>query len=133
MTQDELRTICRRMGLSVDDDETIPEFMASYANYKRLTPEEIAILQNDAAFMRRITASFEKSALHSGDDRPLHCHGCEHHTLIADPDPYDSFCKSDVAVVCKLAGERTVERYCGPFEVRKVKRPSWCPLPHPTP
>ncbi len=28
------------------------------------------------------------------------CTQCPHHSVIRDPDPFDSFCSDDVAVVC---------------------------------
>ena len=73
------------------------------------------------------------------------CIDCRHHEVISDPDPHDSFCSDDVAVVCKLtpndqikqntlyhadASEwRKVTVSCRPYNTRKESEtPKWCPL-----
>ncbi len=73
------------------------------------------------------------------------CIDCPHHSVIRDPDPYDSFCSDDVAVVCtktKRKGRKPSSRYladqspyklittsCRPYNTRKeCPIPKWCPL-----
>ena len=73
------------------------------------------------------------------------CIECQHHEIIADPDPSDWFDDNDVAVVCKktLNDKRNISsKYhadhsnfkaitvaCRPFKVKQeCKIPSWCPL-----
>lgn len=70
---------------------------------------------------------------------------CVHHMVISDPDPHDSFCRDDIAVVCSLTEKRRVDptsiyasarsKYraitvaCRPYNDRKESdKPSWCPL-----
>jgi hypothetical protein len=75
------------------------------------------------------------------------CIDCPAHNIIADPDPHDSFCYDDVAVVCtKLKKNettnseseymadhqkfKTITVSCRPHRVRKESTtPDWCPLP----
>lgn len=72
------------------------------------------------------------------------CIDCGNHRIIPDPDPTDSFCDDDVAVVCLLvANDQRKEhsRYladssyykcitvsCRPYQVRQeCETPEWCP------
>lgn len=72
------------------------------------------------------------------------CMDCPHHEVVSDPDPYDSFCSDDLAVVCKksplkanvksnhLADHVSFKKSavgCRPYNLRKeAEIPSWCPL-----
>jgi len=74
------------------------------------------------------------------------CVECQHHKIIADPDPHDWFCGDDEAVVCtktkkeasdikkdsKYASDRqelkVVEGSCRPYQTKDVDIPNWCPL-----
>lgn len=73
------------------------------------------------------------------------CLDCPHHKVIDDGDPYDSFCSDDMAVVCKLTPNNTlnlesvwvvdrnkfrgVSFSCRPYNLRKESSvPNWCPL-----
>lgn len=74
------------------------------------------------------------------------CLECPHHLQINDPDPTDSFCRDDQAVLCtrvpnpkrdqtsKWTSDRAEWRSvtCSerPYRITKqlVKIPSWCPL-----
>ena len=72
------------------------------------------------------------------------CMDCVYHSVIADPDPHDSFCSDDVAVVCTLMkndkhDDRSLYRAdhspykaitvsCRPYNKRKeCDKPEWCP------
>lgn len=73
------------------------------------------------------------------------CLDCPHHEVIMDPDPHDSFCSDDEAVVCNLVKnnrqemsslyrsdrhvQKAVSKSCRPYNTRKESEtPSWCPL-----
>lgn len=72
------------------------------------------------------------------------CLDCPHRLVVADPDPSDWFCDTDVAVLCNLAdnmdgfktaknprpfSHRPVTVSCSPVRVRReCTVPSWCPL-----
>lgn len=73
------------------------------------------------------------------------CLDCQNHEVIADPDPYDSFCMNDEAIVCKKmkndkrdktsphASRRSefkaITAFCSPFNTEKESKiPKWCPL-----
>jgi hypothetical protein len=73
------------------------------------------------------------------------CIDCPHHSVIGDPDPTDSFCDDDLAVVCKKeknpcqnldskwlsdrSERRVVEPSIRPYKLRQEATvPSWCPL-----
>lgn len=73
------------------------------------------------------------------------CLDCPHHEIIADPDPYDSFCSDDEAVICKLTPNenkdlkaawrsrrqdyKLVTSACRPYRIREESQiPDWCPL-----
>jgi hypothetical protein len=76
---------------------------------------------------------------------PTKCTHCKHHQVIPDPDPFDSFCSDDQAIVCLLAKNpsqdlssvhradhsphRVVAVAIRPYNLRKEDRvPGWCPL-----
>ena len=81
---------------------------------------------------------------------PTNCTECQAHRVISDPDPHDSFCKDDVAVVCTMTdgnpshdpeshyrserqnSHRCITVSCRPTNtVKECVRPDWCPkLPH---
>lgn len=77
------------------------------------------------------------------------CLDCAHHKVIADPDPHDSFCADDVAVICqikpgkidkdsKYASDHSpfarITVGCRPYNARKeTKVPNWCPLKRKSP
>ena len=73
------------------------------------------------------------------------CIECPHHKVVNDPDPYDSFCMDDVAVLCTLApNSKESKRYsdnalfpfkpvavsCRPYRIveETTPTPSWCSL-----
>jgi hypothetical protein len=72
------------------------------------------------------------------------CFDCPFGKVIPDPDPSDSFCDNDVAVVCTRCANpnrkttsryladrsefRTVEGSVRPYNAYHVKQPDWCPL-----
>lgn len=74
------------------------------------------------------------------------CMDCPHHEVIADPDPDDSFCMDDCAVICKQAidtekvdfssrhaADHSIYRKtavaCRPYNLRNESDvPEWCPL-----
>jgi hypothetical protein len=74
------------------------------------------------------------------------CVQCPHHEIIGDPDPYDSFCSDDMAVICKKTtsnprydenseyaanrqNHRCVTVSCRPYRVIDESAiPNWCPL-----
>lgn len=73
------------------------------------------------------------------------CIDCEFHKIINDPDPHDSFCMDDVAVVCtKMKNTKqdkdsiyaaSRQEYaiitcaCRPYRIRKEsEKPKSCPL-----
>lgn len=74
------------------------------------------------------------------------CTDCPFHEVVADPDPYDSFCSDDLAVLCTRSPNTTGSRHhaaaLGPFAHRPVTTscrpyklddettpvPSWCPI-----
>lgn len=72
------------------------------------------------------------------------CIDCPHHEIIIDPDPYDSFCSDDIAVLCsrkdnftssksyatgKLYDKKPITISCRPYNKRKeCVIPNWCPL-----
>jgi len=73
------------------------------------------------------------------------CLECPHHKIIADPDPYDSFCSDDKAVICLKVKKRkdlgsiyasnqqefkTILVSERPYHITKerAKIPDWCPL-----
>ena len=74
----------------------------------------------------------------------MKCTKCQYHQVINDRDPHDWFCDDDAAIVCtKLKNthrimnsiypsDRSEFRIIGcamrPYDVDKVKSPSWCPL-----
>jgi len=75
----------------------------------------------------------------------LSCIDCEYHRIASDPDPNDSFCDDDVAVLCeKLPPQesdskrwiddspfkfKTITVSCRPYNIRKeTSIPIWCPL-----
>lgn len=74
------------------------------------------------------------------------CMDCDQHFVIPDPDPYDSFCDDDVAVLCKLTkknsgykkespywadqqqAHESVTVSCRPHHMRaECEIPNWCP------
>jgi len=73
----------------------------------------------------------------------MNCLDCPSHKVIADPDPYDSFCSDDVAVICTLMTQtpdnfpkyysdaqefKCVTISCRPYNKRKESEtPDWCP------
>lgn len=74
----------------------------------------------------------------------MNCLDCPFHSIIPDPDPYDSFCSDDIAVVCTKTLNPTRDlnhTYCAnrsPFRAitvscrpyndrRESSQPSWCP------
>lgn len=72
------------------------------------------------------------------------CVDCPHRTIENDPDPTDSFCSDDVAVLCKKAVNdnhkkrwydnmewpyKAITWSCRPHHIRKeCSTPDWCPL-----
>lgn len=72
------------------------------------------------------------------------CMDCPNHQVTSDPDPHDSFCYDDVAVLCKKTPQepirgsvwssdkeffRPVATSCRPYNKRKESEiPTWCPL-----
>ena len=73
------------------------------------------------------------------------CLDCPNHEVINDPDPHDSFCDDDKAIVCKLLPNnrldlnseyladrnphKIVEPSIRPYNLRKEGgSPAWCPL-----
>jgi hypothetical protein len=72
------------------------------------------------------------------------CMDCPNHTVISDPDPHDSFCYDDEAVLCKKATDpnmherpigwigqpyRPITVACRPYQKRKeCDVPDWCPI-----
>lgn len=77
--------------------------------------------------------------------KPKSCLKCKHHKVIPDPDPNDSFCSDDMAVVCTLVPNpnrkpgsryladhhenRPVTVSCRPYKLKyETNRPGWCPL-----
>lgn len=74
------------------------------------------------------------------------CVDCPHHDIVPDPDPTDSFCDDDVAVLCKkmLPHKKDQVRWhdskpfphrvltvsCRPYqvEIETTPIPDWCPL-----
>ncbi len=75
----------------------------------------------------------------------MNCMDCEHHLVIPDPDPSDSFCDDDMAIVCTLTPNpklnpgsqhkadqseyRAVMVAIRPYNLRKEgDTPDWCPL-----
>ncbi len=73
------------------------------------------------------------------------CLDCKSHAVIADPDPNDSFCDDDCAVVCMATKNDRMDKMsehlaehspfksitvgCRPYNLRKESViPSWCPL-----
>lgn len=73
------------------------------------------------------------------------CIDCEFHRVINDPDPHDSFCRDDVAVICtKIKNDEkdqdsiyasSRQEYaiitcsCRPYNTRKEsEKPDFCPL-----
>lgn len=73
------------------------------------------------------------------------CIDCDFHKVINDPDPYDSFCMDDMAVVCtKMKNENQnlnskylsdrqehfiVTTSCRPYNIRKEStKPTFCQL-----
>lgn len=74
------------------------------------------------------------------------CVQCPHHKVIRDPDPHDSFCYDDEAIVCtKTKKEKSdikqdslymsdwqefkaADVSCRPYQIKNVKIPDWCPL-----
>lgn len=77
----------------------------------------------------------------------MNCIDCPQHRVVADPDPTDSFCSDDEAVLCTLTpntkgalywargvpfANRPVATSCRPYNKRKeCATPDWCPLPKP--
>ncbi len=76
---------------------------------------------------------------------PEHCMDCEHHRVILDSDPTDSFNDDDMAIVCTLTPNpkrdlkseylshrseyRSVSVAVRPYNLKKEDvAPSWCPL-----
>lgn len=75
---------------------------------------------------------------------PENCLECEHHKVVADPDPDDWFNYDDVALLCLLTtnGVNNDTKYISdryphkcvtissrPHRIRtESNRPSWCPL-----
>lgn len=74
------------------------------------------------------------------------CMDCKDHKVISDPDPHDSFCDDDEAVICTLTkkekGEikpnseyeadkqdfKTITVSCRPYNKRReTPIPDWCP------
>lgn len=72
------------------------------------------------------------------------CTECNQHRVISDPDPYDSFCSDDIAVLClqtknpdlnsssihvaDKSSFRAVVVGCRPYSYQKqTKVPDWCP------
>lgn len=73
------------------------------------------------------------------------CMDCPNHGVIRDPDPDDSFCDDDKAIVCQKtknpepkptsshlserSAHRVVQCAIRPYNLRKEgDSPSWCPL-----
>jgi hypothetical protein len=73
------------------------------------------------------------------------CIECPNHKVINDPDPHDSFCRDDIAVVCiKTPNDdikkdsaylsdknefKCVTRSCRPYNKTKESEcPDWCPI-----
>lgn len=72
------------------------------------------------------------------------CIDCPNHEVVSDPDPYDSFCSDDVAVLCKASANtdrgthwasgylwphRAITSSCRPYRTRnECEVPEWCPL-----
>jgi len=74
------------------------------------------------------------------------CIECPHHSVIGDPDPNDSFCYDDEAIVCTKTEKdeseinfnssyavdwqkfRAADSGCRPYQIKNVKIPDWCPL-----
>ena len=76
---------------------------------------------------------------------PANCMDCPESSVIPDPDPDDSFCYDDCAVVCRRTQNddrkptsrhaadrseyRAVTVACRPYNRRKeADRPEWCPM-----
>lgn len=76
---------------------------------------------------------------------PTNCMDCKHHLVIPDPDPNDSFCDDDKAIVCSLEKNprqnlrsihradhseyRIISVAVRPYNLRKEdETPAWCPL-----
>jgi hypothetical protein len=62
------------------------------------------------------------------------CILCPSRRVVADPDPCDSFCSDDVAVVCaEIRSDEGRSEFkvvsCGerPYQAKNVKSPNWCP------
>tara|TARA_B100000073_G_scaffold254844_1_gene214843 strand:- start:1503 stop:1772 length:270 start_codon:yes stop_codon:yes gene_type:complete len=75
----------------------------------------------------------------------INCIDCEFHRVINDPDPHDSFCRDDLAVVCtKMKNEKQdnnsiyaadrqeyaiITCSCRPYNIiKESERPESCPL-----
>ena len=73
------------------------------------------------------------------------CTECPHHEVVGDPDPHDSFCSDDVAVLCTKMPNSEGKKYfasilgaykhrpvtvsCRPHRAAHEARvPEWCPL-----
>lgn len=73
------------------------------------------------------------------------CLACQFHKVIPDPDPYDSFCDDDQAIVCtKMKNDKQnmespyladhsefkkVVVSCRPYNLKhEDETPEWCPL-----
>lgn len=69
------------------------------------------------------------------------CMECPNHKVVLDPDPYDSFCSDDEAVLCMVSpvveerhkkegwDNRPVTVGCRPYnKSRECEIPNWCPL-----
>ena len=71
------------------------------------------------------------------------CIDCPYHKVMPDPDPTDWFNRDDVAIVCQKSLQninlnsnylvdqqkfRGIDVALRPYQVSKVKPPSWCPI-----
>lgn len=65
------------------------------------------------------------------------CIDCPNHGEVRDPDPEDSFCNDDMAVMCMLKEPEKGERFprravtssCRPYRLKEeCEIPKWCPL-----